>query len=34
MDEVFIRAASYVLHPDAPNDHFAAWLRFYVKEWG
>lgn len=33
-DEVFVRAAAYVLHPDAPTDHLAAWLRFYVDRWG
>lgn len=32
--QLLLRTAPYVFHQDAPLDHFAAWLRFYVEHWG
>lgn len=33
--DLLLRAtAPYVLHPDAPLDHLAAWVRYFVREWG
>ena len=29
---LLLRTAPYVLHPDAPLDHLAAWVRFYYRE--
>lgn len=31
---LLLATAKMVLDPEAPLDDFAAWLRFYVEEWG
>ena len=33
-DQMLHRACAYVLHEDAPLDHFVAWLRFFAERWG